>query len=340
MAAPRTWLALDSGTTNTRVWLIKDSKVIGKTKVPAGVRDTARTGTREYLKDAIRGAISQLLIQSGEPAPKLALAAGMIGSELGLIEVPHVRAPAGVKQLANGIAQARFPDIFDLTFRFVPGIRIGPFPYSVQQIPKVDLIRGEETEICGALATLPLRGSFVYLHAGSHIKAILVDRQGRIARGMTTLTGELMLAIRKETILSQVLNSGEQKLIPSFVRKGAEWSRHFGFSRTLFQLRILQNARAYQPAQMESIFYGAALGADLTAFAKLGLVKRPSQPVILSGQPVMVLAWKLLLKAAGQKNVRVLREEQAERAFLRGLQNIALTKAGQPLQNTIGSMLP
>jgi 2-dehydro-3-deoxygalactonokinase len=331
MAVGHTWLAVDSGTTNTRVWLIKDGRAIGKTKAPAGVRDTARTGTKQFLRDAIRGAISQLLVQTGEqtlePAPKLALAAGMIGSELGLLEVPHVRAPAGVKQLASGIGQARFPEIFDLTFRFVPGIRIGPFPHSLQQTPKVDLIRGEETEICGALATLGLRGPLVYLHAGSHTKAIFVDRQNRIARGMTTLTGELMLAIRKETILSQVLNSGEQKLIPSLVRKGAEWSRHFGFSRTLFQLRILQNARTYQPAQLESIFYGAAIGADLATFAKVGLLKRPSQPVIVSGLPVMVQAWKLLLKAAGQKNVKVLREEQADAAFLRGLQDIALAKA-------------
>ena len=87
MAIPRTYLALDSGTTNTRIWLIHGGKVAGKAQVQAGVRDTARTGSTVFLKDAIRGGIGQVLEQTGQRAPEVAVAAGMIGSELGLLEV-------------------------------------------------------------------------------------------------------------------------------------------------------------------------------------------------------------------------------------------------------------
>ncbi len=322
--AARKYLALDSGTTNTRVWLIEHGAVIARTQVQAGVRDTSRTGSAAFLKNAIRDAIGEVLRQAGSPVPELALAAGMIGSELGLAEVPHLRAPVGIAELAGGIREARFPEIFDLTFRFIPGVRVGPFPHSLKQTPQVDLMRGEETEICGALRQFALRPPLVYLHAGSHTKAARVDRQGRIAGGMTTLTGELMLAVRKETILSQALQGLEGNLLPAFVRQGALWSRQFGFARSLFQLRILQQTRAYRAAQLESIFYGSAIGADLATFERSRILKSRSETVVVSGQPTMQLAWRILLRSAGYERVKVLSPEKAEAAFLRGLRDVAL----------------
>src|SRR6266550_938685 len=115
---------VDTGTTNTRVWLMRGSTILGRIKKPVGVSDTARDGSnrriRETLKESIEDVLNQVNDTSYQPA--CAVAAGMISSAEGLVELPHVPAPAGIRALAAGARWFEFPDITDLPILLVPGV--------------------------------------------------------------------------------------------------------------------------------------------------------------------------------------------------------------------------
>jgi len=322
MKGAETFLAMDSGTTNTRVWLIREGEVLAKAFVQAGVRDTARTGSLDFLKDGIRTAISQVLEQAGEKPPPFALAAGMITSGLGLLELPHLPAPIGWRDLAEKVERVHFRDLYDLTIYFVRGVRSGPRPYTLEEAPGADIIRGEETEVFGALETLSFQGPLLYLHLGSHSKVIQVDAKDRIAGGITTLAGELIHAVQTQTILGSALPKGPVgQLSEDLLVKGAEWAERYGLSRTFFLIRILEQSHEYQEDQLMSVFAGAVASADLHAMGAHGFLKDRAQKVILSGRPVFQPVWRFFLEREGF-SVTVLSSEEIERAFLTGLQQI------------------
>ncbi len=324
MNIPSVFLAIDSGTTNTRVWLLREGRPVSRAQIQAGVRDTAATGSPEALKQGIRQAITIACKQAGEGIPRLALAAGMITSELGLTELAHVPTKVGWEELAERVTLIQFPDLFHLDVCFVPGVRNGPWPCSVDQAPVVDLIRGEETEIMGALEVLSLRGPLLYIHLGSHTKAIRVDEDNRIASSVTTLTGELLHGVRTNTVLAAVLSRSEGQLDPEFLVIGSRWYTLFGLARTLFMIRVLERSGGYSPDQLNSVAHGAFVEGDIDAFSRCGLLRPDTKRVVLSGQPNAQPAWQLRLEQLGHTPI-ALDASRRETCFLTGLERIAFS---------------
>jgi 2-dehydro-3-deoxygalactonokinase len=222
-------IALDGGTTNTRARLMHGDRIIATARRTVGVRDTlladpAYSGSpppavglalppgqphrarlihavREVLDDVSRADILSAAIARADVGARIEsiVAAGMLSSEIGLVAVPHVEAPAGLEELARGVAIGRLPEIVDLPISFVPGVRTvaadGPDGWF-----QADLMRGEECETLGAYAALRARGELetdrwqVFLWPGSHTKLVEVDPSGRITRSQTSLAGELLQA--------------------------------------------------------------------------------------------------------------------------------------------------
>ena len=54
-------LTVDTGTTNTRVHLLQGEVILAQKKVSAGVRNTAISGNADFLRQALRDAITDLL---------------------------------------------------------------------------------------------------------------------------------------------------------------------------------------------------------------------------------------------------------------------------------------
>ena len=95
----------------------------------------------------------------------------MITSDGGLCEIPHIPAPAGLKELHNAIAVWHIPEICDIPFAFIPGVKA----VSVA-LENADFMRGEETEFMGL--DIDISGSLVLL-PGSHSKCISVSKDGK-----------------------------------------------------------------------------------------------------------------------------------------------------------------
>src|SRR5207237_7678923 len=78
------YLAVDSGTTNTTVWLMKDHRILRQTRQPVGVRQTSIRGNRKLLESTLREAFRSLSRRAPSP-PGFALAACMLTSRLGVV---------------------------------------------------------------------------------------------------------------------------------------------------------------------------------------------------------------------------------------------------------------
>jgi 2-dehydro-3-deoxygalactonokinase len=193
----------------------------------------------------------------------------------------------------------------------------------LDDVPRSDIIRGEETELFGALAERGLGGPLLYVHLGSHHKAIRVDDQGRIAGGITMLSGELERAVREQTILAGSVTPQQAGSFDlDLAERGASWAADHGLPRALFLVRILEQGGDHSVGQLGSVVVGAVAGADVQAMRRSGMLVKGGSPVILSGRPNVQPVWQRLLEREGHP-VTALTAEATERAFLNGLREIA-----------------
>src|SRR5215831_7300825 len=199
-------VCVDAGTTNTRVWLTAGDRVIARAQAGVGVRDTARDGSSERLRGALRELIDQVRGDARDHgfahSLECVIAAGMITSPLGLAEVPHVPTPAGLNELAAATRRYSFPEITDLPILLVPGARSGPRQCDHETVGTTDVMRGEETLCVGLNALGLLKPQSTLLNLGSHWKVIELDQDARIASSVTSMTGELIHAAQTQTILA------------------------------------------------------------------------------------------------------------------------------------------
>jgi 2-dehydro-3-deoxygalactonokinase len=249
----------------------------------------------------------------------------MIGSPLGLHELPHVPAPAGVKELAHSSRSFEFPEITDLPFLIVPGIRTGPLMY-LDSLSSADIMRGEETLCLGLvrLGLLELPG--LVLNLGSHWKAIQISAEGQIESSVTTLSGELVQATKTQTILrSSVATEWPEELNLTWLQAGAREQRDSGLTRALFCVRLLELANEGTAEYRFAFLAGAYIAADMQAFKTQGLLAADI-PVVIAGHKGLADAWrKLLVEISVSANV--LTTDEVERAFLTGLKSVLVAAA-------------
>ena len=317
------YFALDTGTTNTTVWLMDVARILRESKHPVGVRQTSIRGNRQLLESTLRGAFDSLSRHAPSP-PKFVLAAGMLTSRLGLFELPHIPAPAGLRELSANVRMKIFPRVSPLPFFLVPGVRVGRPACELSNVAKSDIIRGEETEIMGLQDNAALglhKRPWVLLHVGSHSKAIAVDARGRIVRSASTLSGEALHALRTQTILASHLgNLKPQQLQQRFFHKGAELSQRYGLTRALFMTRLLEGNSRHGQRELYSFLLGSLLASDLQAFRRLALLVPGRTKMLLTGQPNLQSAWRVMLSQ--DYDVRLVSGETRVRAFHAGLHNI------------------
>ncbi|HEV3120710.1 MAG TPA: 2-dehydro-3-deoxygalactonokinase, partial [Isosphaeraceae bacterium] len=249
-------------------------------------------------------------------------------SDVGLVNVPHVPAPAGLDELARGIDSRMLPEIDTLPIHFMPGVRTpagaGPEGWS-----QSDVMRGEECETLGAWLALRDRPTALefcsqrnlFLWPGSHTKLVEVDPSGRIERSHTTLAGELLDALARHTLLAASLpREWPEELDPGALAEGARLARREGLGRSAFLVRIAHLAGRFDPAQRAAFLIGAAVADDVSH-----LTPHMRGPVLWIGgrQPLRDL-YAAELKATGLGCVEAIDDHLAESASARGALAIAL----------------
>lgn len=310
---------VDTGTTNSRVWLMRSDEILAKADAHVGVRDTAKDGSPARLRSGLCELIEKVRAEAADANPVCVAAAGMITSSLGLAEVPHLAAPAGIAELAAAVRTHQFSDVTDLPVLLVPGVKSGQMPCELATVADADLMRGEETLCAGLVLTGLAKSSATVLNLGSHWKAIRLDAKGRIAASVTSLAGELVYAAQTQTILASAIPH-ERLAAVNFdcLEAGMRQQRQAGLSRALFCVRLLEQSKQGSPEDRLSFLIGAFIADDLDA---LSARKVLSDSVVIVGSGALAEAWRHAL-AQAEIQSQIITGELSEHALLAGLRNI------------------
>jgi 2-dehydro-3-deoxygalactonokinase len=317
------FVCLDVGSTNSRAWLVRDGEVVARETAGVGVRDSAREGSTTRVRAAVRDLVAAV---SNGTTPSAVLAAGMITSPLGLVEVPHVVAPASIADLAQGAVVHHARDICaHAPIVLVPGVRTAVSTDEATDVDATmasDVMRGEETLVVGLLESGALAAGAALLNAGSHWKLIRLDAHARIGASRTSLGGELVHAVQTSTVLAASLPTGPLgHLHPEWLEAGAEAGRREGLLRALFTVRLLDQHHTASPDERLSWLIGACMAEDIDSFQRGDLIRHEST-VHVSGPAAVPAAWVHLLRRAGYR-AEAIDASKTERAFVDGLLAIA-----------------
>ncbi len=321
--ARATVVYIDGGTTNSRMWLVADGIPLARHAVSTGVRDVAR-GDRRKFEKGLRAGIDEVARKGrldGFAPPNRVVAAGMIASELGLGEVPHVETPAGAREVAAGIRIIQAPAVTDLEVLLVPGVRTGGSIDHPRDVGATDVMRGEETLCLGLmeLGMLPPGGALYNL--GSHWKIVQTDSERRISSSMTSLTGELIHAVQSDTILaSSVPPDRPTELDEEWLAAGMREAETAGLPRALFCVRLLEQRCESTPGQRLAFLVGAVLASELKPLLRSATISTRT-PVVIAGGGAAPEAVGMILGRHGV-TATVLAAQEAEQAIIAGLRTI------------------
>ena len=292
------FLTIDGGTTNTRISLVVENKVVDTQKIAVGAR--ANMEAPNLLQNSIRDGIREILRrnQRKESDINRILASGMITCEYGLCNLPHISAPAGIEELHQSIHEVCLPEVSSVPFVFIRGVRL-----SGSGLADTDMMRGEETELMG----IGKLEAGMYILPGSHSKLIEVDDRGRIVSFRTELTGEMIAALAEHTILKGSLDLQNVELVEDSLWDGYCYCDAHGINESLFKVRILKNLFHTTGDEAYSFFLGAVLHDEIRS----ALTCKASR-IVIGGKRQLRESMAYLLKKCTDAEVISLPEEQVE----------------------------
>jgi 2-dehydro-3-deoxygalactonokinase len=246
MTSPPALIGIDWGTTSFRAYRIgADGDVLERKSSQAGILKVP-DGEFEHVFE------SELGPWLGQTPEVPVIAAGMITSRQGWVEVPYCPCPAGRAEIARAILrhetrQGRF-------IHFVPGLSIiGP-----DGVP--DVLRGEETQIVGEGGVGPAPRLLVL--PGTHSKWALVE-DGRIMWFATFMTGEVFGVLQEHSILGRMMAEAEHDALA--FQRGLAYARaeRGGLLKRLFSARTLALFEQLPVQSVASYLSGLLIGTEV-----------------------------------------------------------------------------
>jgi 2-dehydro-3-deoxygalactonokinase len=236
-------IAIDWGTTSARAYALDgDGAVVAERSAPIGVQQIADGRFADALASLCTGIDS-------ENSPMIAC--GMVGSRQGWIEAPYCNCPADLSAVALSITR-------------VPGSRLAIVPglmcRDADGVP--DVMRGEETQVLGALSAGHAAHSVAVL-PGTHCKWVIAGARG-IERFSTFMTGELYAVLREHSILGRLAAPGiDDAALDEGVRRSLR--RNAALSHDLFSARTRVLAGELAAQGVADYLSGLLLGAEIAS---------------------------------------------------------------------------
>jgi len=232
----------------------------------------------------------------------LCLISGMAGSKQGWREAPYCACPAGFDAIAAALEWVEPGRI-----AIVPGL-------SIDKAGVPDVMRGEETQVFGALQLLGLNHARLVL-PGTHSKWVSVTER-KVRDFSTWMTGELYALLRRHSILSRMLPEDEPALDSAAFDQGvAHALAGPGLLNTAFSTRTLSLFNRMDTAALPSYLSGLVIGEEL----KAQTLPR-GEPVVVMGAEALTARYEQALAQLGVPVQRV-----GAGATWRGLRAIADT---------------
>ncbi len=299
------YITIDGGTTNTRINLVVNKRIIDTIKSSIGARNGI--DGKNALKETIKTNIAEILSRNNLTETDISriLASGMITSEFGLYELNHTIAPAGIEELHDNMAEVVFEDITTIPFVFISGIKM------VGTLAETDMMRGEETEIIGLAEKYGTNA--VYVLPGSHAKIIEFDALNRICSFKTVMSGEMISAVANNTILKGCIDLTVDTFELEHLLLGFDTALELGLTQALFKARILNNIFNKSAIQVYSFFLGAILSNDACSILKSSI-----DTVVIGGKNCLKYALTEILQNKTNKTVICADEKDVEECVAMG----------------------
>lgn len=176
------WIAVDWGTSNLRVWAMRDDgDIMDERSSGDGMGSLDHRGFEPALLRLIEDWLTKETVTP-------VIACGMVGARQGWVEAPYVtvpcRAPGGTEAVTVQVSERR--------------IRVYVLP-GVSQTSPADVMRGEETQIAGYLAMDPDFAGVLCL-PGTHTKWAHISA-GEIVSFRSYMSGELFALLSSQSVL-------------------------------------------------------------------------------------------------------------------------------------------
>jgi len=235
------FIALDWGTTSFRAYRVA---------VGGHVQDTisAPEGILSVKDGKFEAALERLIGAWDVSMP--VMAAGMITSRQGWIELPYLPCPASAADLAgalhrhNTASGRRIAFATGLSYRASDGMP--------------DVMRSEEVQVFGSLDL----GVSHFVTPGTHSKWITTEGD-QLVRYSTYVTGEVFAALKDHTILGRLMKPGpdDEEAFAMGVRAALEDPA--GFLHRIFSARSLGLFDELAPEAISSYLSGQVIGTEV-----------------------------------------------------------------------------
>ncbi|MCZ8335259.1 MAG: 2-dehydro-3-deoxygalactonokinase [Rhodobacteraceae bacterium] len=269
------WIAVDWGTTNLRAF------AIGRGGVVAQV--TSDDGMGKLDKDGFEPALLRLI------GPWLAegrvtevVACGMVGSRQGWHEAPYRAVPCAPLD-PGSLVTAPTRDA-RIRVRLVPGLK---------QAQPADVMRGEETQIAGALALMPGFDGVICL-PGTHSKWAHLSA-GEVVSFQTYLTGEMFALLSQASVLRHGMQGEGWDEAAFDAGVSDALSRPERIGAKLFGIRAEGLISGLPAAAARARLSGLLIGMELAAARPYWL----GQAVVIVGSEGISASYARALKALG-----------------------------------------
>jgi 2-dehydro-3-deoxygalactonokinase len=217
----------------------------------------------------------------------LALVCGMAGSAQGWKLAPYMACPSPLHYLTQHLVWVQAQKV-----ALVPGV-------SCELSHAPDVMRGEETQVLGALQLLGCSDATVIL-PGTHSKWVLVENQS-VMRFHTFMTGECFALLRQHSILERTLNapqpdpSQDDDADELFFDQGVALAfTGASLLHTLFSVRTLSLMDRLNPSQGLAYLSGLLIGEELHAQAHL-----LTGPLVVVANPLLQKRYQRALALRG-----------------------------------------
>ena len=268
------WIAVDWGTSNLRVWAMGRDAILAE----ASSEDGMGTLSRVDFEPALLRLIGPWLGAGVTPV----IACGMIGSRQGWHEAPYRTVPcAPVDPLGLVSVPVADPRI---TVQIAPGLK---------QLRPADVMRGEETQIAGALTLNPGFDGVICL-PGTHSKWAHISA-GEVVSFQTCMTGELFALISGQSVLRHGMAGGGWDDAAFDAALSDALSRPERLGAALFSLRAEGLIGDLTAPQARARLSGLLIGAELAAARPYWL----GQAVALIGSSTLVRIYARALQTLG-----------------------------------------
>ena len=247
------FIAGDWGTTQLRLYLCDGATVLDRVNGP-GIAALSESPEKTFVP-----------LTAGWAARHKSLSAhlcGMVGSRNGWVETPYVRCPANMNALRAGLMKF---EAAGMRISIVPGLSC------TNPLGAPDVMRGEETQIFGALASTPSVANERRLFAlpGTHTKWAVVEN-GIIQHFLTSPTGELFALLKDHSTLGRAGGDFTEHSPENFMRGIARQAEVSDASLThvLFETRSRQLLDGMTKSEAMSFLSGLLIGADVAGASR------------------------------------------------------------------------